>query len=65
LWRDRFGEALREVTAAALAMEFLKFSRDAEREADLWDPNADYVVRNSEFDDVKARLAALAQHHGD
>ena len=46
-------------------MEFLKFSRDAEREADLWDPNADYVVRNSEFDDVKARLAALAQHHGD
>jgi predicted Zn-dependent protease len=115
------GMALREATEAALPMEFLKFSRDAEREADLlgmqyayaagYDPAAmvsffekveakekqkkgflarafdthpmtaervrraqeemsamlpskdSYMVTNSEFDDVKARLAAIENRH--
>jgi predicted Zn-dependent protease len=115
------GIAVREATNAALPLEFMKFSRDAEREADLlgmeyayatgYDPAAmvsffekiraqekkkkgfmarafdshpmtservrraqeelssmlppkdDYVVTTSEFNDVKARLAALVNHH--
>lgn len=115
------GMVVREATEAALPMQFLKFSRDAEREADLlgmqyayaagYDPAAmvsffekveakekkkrgflarafdthpmtaervrraqeemsvmlppkdDYIVTNSEFGDVKARLARLVNRH--
>lgn len=115
------GMAVREASEVALPMSFMKFSRDAEREADLlgmqyayatgYDPAAmvnffermeakekrskgfiarafdshpmtaervrraqeemntmlpakdDYVVTTSEFNDVKARLTALVNHH--
>lgn len=115
------GMAIEQAANVALPMEFMKFSRDAEREADLlgmeyayaagYDPAAivslfekieaqekkkkgflarafdthpmsaervkraqeemstmlpakdDYVVTTSEFNDVKARLEALVNHH--